>query len=376
MRKQIIYITLVMLLAANGMWANGREYIRNLNEKIQLIASPAGSGVNLRSTTEYSFNKQVFDSTHFVVDDKTSGATEEVEVYGYDNGGYITTILDYGLIWDEYQLMARYSYGYNADNQNVYKSTYKAVFSLLDNSGMGGVIVDFEPNDSTAMLYYTADSIKQVHYTVSSNGKVYSWAPSDSAIVRYTTTTNADNAPSARVMFEYSPDSSRWTATSQLVYDYDACGRVTSIVESKLYEKALMAIDSIVFQYRDDSATALVWDYYRTVVYDSRNVIRSYSAYDNKTGVLYYRMKSGSGIDNKSKSKTLRAYPNPTTSGFYINSGDMQATVRIYTLQGQLMLVKKVRGKDYVSVEGLAPGTYLVKITSPQGVLNQKLIIN
>jgi hypothetical protein len=68
-------------------------------------------------------------------------------------------------------------------------------------------------------------------------------------------------------------------------------------------------------------------------------------------------------------------YPNPATTGFYINAGETVATVSIYTLSGTLLLTKQVTGKDYVPVDGLAKGTYLVKIVSPQGVLNQKLII-
>lgn len=68
-------------------------------------------------------------------------------------------------------------------------------------------------------------------------------------------------------------------------------------------------------------------------------------------------------------------YPNPVTTGFYVNAGEAVATVSIYTLSGTLLLTKQVTGKDYVPVDGLSKGTYLVKIVLPQGVLNQKLII-
>ena len=73
--------------------------------------------------------------------------------------------------------------------------------------------------------------------------------------------------------------------------------------------------------------------------------------------------------------ETLALYPNPATTSFGINNEGL-ATVELYSIQGTLVLSKKIMGKEAVSVSNLSAGEYVVKITTASGeVKSQKLLI-
>ena len=68
--------------------------------------------------------------------------------------------------------------------------------------------------------------------------------------------------------------------------------------------------------------------------------------------------------------ESLSVYPNPTTSGIYVEgNGDM---VRIFSMGGQLMLQQPAFGRTYVDLERLPAGTYIVRLGNAQGKVVKK----
>ncbi|HEY5591235.1 MAG TPA: leucine-rich repeat protein [Paludibacter sp.] len=95
------------------------------------------------------------------------------------------------------------------------------------------------------------------------------------------------------------------------------------------------------------------------------NYITSYLA-DPSTGIK----------ELKGSDFSVLLYPNPVTDGFYINAGEKATTVSIYNLSGVLTLTKQIAGKSYINISTLARSLYIVKITTSEGTVKQKLIKN
>jgi hypothetical protein len=66
-------------------------------------------------------------------------------------------------------------------------------------------------------------------------------------------------------------------------------------------------------------------------------------------------------------------YPNPTNSYFELSGDVMIEKVEVYSLLGQL--VKSYEKQEQYSVSDITKGTYIVKITSTEGVSNKTLIV-
>ncbi|MBR7067811.1 MAG: Ig-like domain-containing protein, partial [Bacteroidales bacterium] len=56
----------------------------------------------------------------------------------------------------------------------------------------------------------------------------------------------------------------------------------------------------------------------------------------------------------------LSLSPNPTSTGFYIESAN--SDVRVYSISGQLVLQQSANGKTYVDISRLVAGTYIVRM--------------
>ncbi|MDP4240267.1 MAG: leucine-rich repeat protein [Bacteroidota bacterium] len=67
-------------------------------------------------------------------------------------------------------------------------------------------------------------------------------------------------------------------------------------------------------------------------------------------------------------------YPNPATEGFYLNTGGETATVSIYDLRGILLLSGQITNGSYVNIAALRQGHYIVKISTPAGTVEKKLV--
>lgn len=79
--------------------------------------------------------------------------------------------------------------------------------------------------------------------------------------------------------------------------------------------------------------------------------------------------------DNKISSETITLYPNPTSEGFYVKSSEVDhSVVEVYNLQAQLLLVKDVTAKDFISLQGFPESVFAVVIKSNEKRVIGKLI--
>jgi len=70
----------------------------------------------------------------------------------------------------------------------------------------------------------------------------------------------------------------------------------------------------------------------------------------------------------------VSVYPNPATNGFYIEAGYKTTTVSVYNLNGTMTLSKEIIGKSYINISDLPGGLYIVKITTDEYTVEQKLV--
>ncbi|NDP21911.1 MAG: leucine-rich repeat protein [Paludibacter sp.] len=73
--------------------------------------------------------------------------------------------------------------------------------------------------------------------------------------------------------------------------------------------------------------------------------------------------------------KQLILYPNPASEGFYFQVGAAEwSSVSIYSSVGIQLLVSQVKGKSYIDIANLPVGQYIVKISTPNGTIQKKLL--
>ncbi|HET7732360.1 MAG TPA: leucine-rich repeat domain-containing protein [Paludibacter sp.] len=73
--------------------------------------------------------------------------------------------------------------------------------------------------------------------------------------------------------------------------------------------------------------------------------------------------------------KQFILYPNLVSEGFYILAGaDEWSSVSIYNSGGMLLFLSQVKGKSYIDIANLPRGLYIVKISVPNGTIENKLL--
>lgn len=80
------------------------------------------------------------------------------------------------------------------------------------------------------------------------------------------------------------------------------------------------------------------------------------------------------GTNELTGNEHLILYPNPFTEGFYINAGEKLTTVSIYNPSGMQLFSIQVTGKSYIDIATLPQGLYIVKISTPDGPVEKKLV--
>jgi len=86
-----------------------------------------------------------------------------------------------------------------------------------------------------------------------------------------------------------------------------------------------------------------------------------------------------SGVENviADKNVAVTLYPNPVTEGYFNVASSVEvATIDIYSLSGVKVLSQKVASnKTVINTSALAPGMYVVSVSTANGEYNQKLTI-
>lgn len=68
-------------------------------------------------------------------------------------------------------------------------------------------------------------------------------------------------------------------------------------------------------------------------------------------------------------------HPNPATEGFYVNGLNNETTqLTLINMNGKTVFSKVVKESEYISIESLTSGMYIVKLETPDGVVTRKLI--
>ena len=103
--------------------------------------------------------------------------------------------------------------------------------------------------------------------------------------------------------------------------------------------------------------------------------IRLFPANECHTDVLVnYIALSVTGLNDLKAGDNLTLYPNPVTDGFYLNTGEKNCTVTLYNLNGVMSFTKQIVNTDYINISGLPKGMYIVKIVTPDGTVEKKLV--
>jgi hypothetical protein len=79
-------------------------------------------------------------------------------------------------------------------------------------------------------------------------------------------------------------------------------------------------------------------------------------------------------IEPSTSTGPVTAYPSSATEGFYINAGDETVMINMFSLGGKLVLTKTVKGTEYIDVNSLAKGTYIVNSLKTKNG-NKKLVL-
>ena len=68
-------------------------------------------------------------------------------------------------------------------------------------------------------------------------------------------------------------------------------------------------------------------------------------------------------------------YPNPASNILYINGGDSKFTYAMYNGMGQMVVTGEAQGSEQISVEGLAKGIYIIRLTNGMQVHMEKVVV-
>lgn len=197
------------------------------------------------------------------------------------------------------------------------------------------------------------------------------WVAQDS--VRYFTKLNQYQNP---VEVIFSSHQGVWLDSLKETYSYDLQNR---LIEKQVYDLqkiSPIAKERITLNYDPDGNIALVkiehwngqkWEIPQLTIDGYKFELKAYASYT----MLYRPLKR---LVKKETKQTHEA--KTADGGFYVNAGNDEADVTIYTLSGNLLLNKQVKGTSYIATDSLGKGTFVVRITINEKVLTKKLHIN
>lgn len=79
--------------------------------------------------------------------------------------------------------------------------------------------------------------------------------------------------------------------------------------------------------------------------------------------------------DKKKEPVQENTTANEKVVGFYVNAGDDIASVSVFSNSGTLLMKREIRGTDYVKLNGVGKGDFLVKITMGEQTVTRRLNI-
>lgn len=80
------------------------------------------------------------------------------------------------------------------------------------------------------------------------------------------------------------------------------------------------------------------------------------------------------GLEKVENTETVFIYPNPATSGFYVQGIGNNVELRIYSLNGNTAISRQINSGEYISADALLPGIYIIKLINENKTISLKLI--
>jgi hypothetical protein len=94
---------------------------------------------------------------------------------------------------------------------------------------------------------------------------------------------------------------------------------------------------------------------------------------NNETQTISVTQEGRTGISSVVTEK-IRLYPNPVGNSFRVEGLKGRSTLFITDLDGKLLLSKQINRNEFIQVNSLQPGIYLVRIVTVSGTMVKKLV--
>jgi hypothetical protein len=166
---------------------------------------------------------------------------------------------------------------------------------------------------------------------------------------------------------------------SQMVYRHVARGIAPNFNGSPLASTSYNSGDTetLCFEFILDASWDLSQIHIVGMLIDNGNMIdnASTSTINNAINNGYTSCTATSiGLELNGPDK-VNIYPNPATDNIYISNLIEKSSIKIYDIQGKLVLENKISNKEYVNISILAKGIYQVKFEGNNLNETRKLII-
>ncbi len=198
------------------------------------------------------------------------------------------------------------------------------------------------------------------------------WVLSDS--VKTVTTYNSNQDPTLKIT--YASIGGLWVDSLKEATVYDLSNRFTEKEIAVWNGSTWVNFKKTEVTYNPDNKTAngtfYDWDgstwiastYSFQLIPVTINATMTYSMV-NKTALPVIE----NAIEN------VKTYPNPTVDGFYVNAGNDNVKVEIISVNGDLLLTKEVSGTEYIRVNTIGKGTFLVRLSTNGKSVTKKLFV-
>ncbi|WP_321426105.1 T9SS type A sorting domain-containing protein [uncultured Bacteroides sp.] len=393
---------------ANGKWTVGVYYNWNDTTKVWV-----------RDTKdEYTYNangKWATDVNSKWNKTSSQWVNNTKEEFTYDANGYFTQILisDWNATTSQWVKASKEEFTYNA-------SGYYTQILISD--------WDVTTSQWVASMKYV--------YTYDANGKntlmlASSWDTVTSQWVnfmKYEFTYNASGKMTIGLYSIWMDNTSQWTPFMKNEYTYDANGRTATDTRSDLDFPTMQLVLNSKYEFTYDSngnmiqdlvskwnVTTNLWVFYSKDVstynlsYNFSDLIfpsgfsmaaisflnsttdasnmpvedieylrdNTNSVWNNNTKTNYYfSVNTGTGINElkADEQNKLIVYPNPVSDGFRLNTSEKNVRISIYDLSGSLLLTKQISGDEYIDINTLPQGMYMVRATTEKGSVTKKIV--
>lgn len=310
-------------------------------------------------------------TTNQVVDSIIAIGTATIPYVGTTSATVSKTIctLDNGYVSQETNYFINLN---NLSLSPVSKKTYTyTINNILDTSitaKWDTTLSVFIDSIKSEYIYPVNDICIEKIYKI--NGSV--WQLSDSI---KTVTTYNPNQDATEKITSASRDGV-WVDSIKETSQYDASFRLTEKIISLYNGSAWENFKKTVLTYNVDNKTA------SAVLYDGDGVgwtpstfsLNGIQATVNTT--VHYSMINRTALPViENAIEAVKTYPNPTVDGFYVNAGDSNVRVSVISVSGELLIEKEVTGTEYIRVNTIGKGTFLVKISSNGKSITKKLYV-